>query len=81
MVLGTSLTAFFTAVSECAKTLKADIENKVVISAVKEDKRQEKAIKAANEAFDLILTHLDCLPEKVQRQFNKYKKQFDKNIT
>ena len=80
-MISASITAFFTALSECAKTLKADIENKVVLSAVKEDKRQEKAIIEANKAFDLILRNIDYLPEDVSKEFLKHKKRFDKNIT
>lgn len=61
--------------------MKTAIEHRLELRAAKEDDRQEKAIVAANKAFDLILTYLECLPEKVQKQFQKYKKIFDKNIT
>ncbi len=76
-----SITAFCSAVSESAKTMKTAIEHRLELRAAKEDDRQEKAIVAANKAFDLILTYLEYLPEKVQKQFQKYKKIFDKNIT
>lgn len=76
-----SISAFFTAVSECAKTRQTSIEHRLELKSIKEDDRQEKAIKAANKAFDLVLPYLDCLPLDVQKAYKKYKKQFDNNIT
>ena len=76
-----SITAFCSAVSESAKTMKTAIEHRLELRAVKEDDRQEKAIKAANKAFDLILLYLDYLPKEVRKQFQKFKKTFDNNIT
>ena len=80
MVLS-SITAFFTAVSECAKTAKSSIEHQAERSVSKEDKHHDKAIIYANRAFDLILINLDYLPEEVKREFLKIKKSFDKYIT
>ena len=50
-----SITAFCSAVSESAKTAREAITHRLELRAVKEDDRQEKAIVAANKAFDLIM--------------------------
>ena len=76
-----SITAFCSAVSESAKTAREAITHRLELRAAKEDDRQEKAIKAANKAFDLILLYLDYLPKDVRKQLEKYKKTFDNNIT
>ena len=76
-----SITAFCSAVSESAKTAREAITHRLELRAAKEDDRQEKAIKAANKAFDLILLYLDYLPKEVRKQLEKYKKTFDNNIT
>lgn len=81
MTFSASITAIFTAISECAKTMQQSIAHRLELNTIKEDKRQEKAIIAANKAFDLILQYQSYLPRAVQRQFLKYKKTFDKNIT
>ena len=75
-----SISAFFTAVSECAKTRQASIEHKLELQSIKEDGRHEKAIKAANKAFDLLLPYLDDLPPDVKKEFKKYKRHFDNNL-
>lgn len=79
MVLS-SITAFFTAVSDCAKATKSSIEHQAERSVAKEDKHHDKAIIYANRAFDLILLNIDYLPEEVKRDFLKLKKSFDRNI-
>ena len=56
-------------------------EHQLDTSIVKEDKRQEKALKSANIIIDLILTNIECLPTDAQKIFYKQKKIFDKNIT
>lgn len=76
-----SITAFCSAVSESAKTARAAITHRLELRAAKEDDRQEKAIKAANKAFDLILPYIDTLPKDVYKQFKKLKKTFDNNLT
>ena len=76
-----SITAFCSAVSESAKTVKSAIEHRLELRTAKEDDRQEKAIKAANKAFDLLLLYIDYLPKDVRKQFERYKKTFDNNIT
>lgn len=76
-----SITAFCSAVSESAKTAREAIAHRLELRAAKEDDRQEKAIKAANKAFDLILLYLDYLPKDVRKRLEKYKKTFDNNIT
>lgn len=77
----TSLTALFNAIAECAKASQEAIAHRLELAAIKEDKRQEKAIVAANQAFDLILQYQAYLPKLAFKQFLKYKKVFDKNIT
>lgn len=81
MALFESILAFFTAVSECAKAKQSSIEHRLELKSIKENDRQETAIKAANKAFDLMLQNLNYLPQSVKREFLRYKKTFDRNIT
>ena len=76
-----SITAFCSAVSESAKTAREVITHRLELRAAKEDDRQEKAIVAANKAFDLIMQYAAYLPKEVVKQFKRYKKKFDDNIT
>lgn len=76
-----SITAFCSAVSESAKTMKTAIEHRLELRAAKEDDRHGKAIVAANKAFDLVLLYLNYLPKEARKQFLKFKKIFDNNIT
>ena len=61
-------------------SLKTNKEHQLETSVIKENGRQDKALKAANEAFDLVLRNVECLPGDVQKSFYKQKKIFDKNI-
>lgn len=75
-----AIQAIGTAFGKMFDVFKANKEHQLETSVIKEDGRQDKAIKAANEAFDLILRNIECLPSDAQKSFYKQKKIFDKNI-
>lgn len=72
------IATMFGKVADAFKTSK---EEQLQTSAIKEDKRQEKALGSANIIIDLILSNIECLPGGAQKIFYKQKKIFDKNIT
>ena len=63
-----------------ADAFKTSKEKQLETEFIKEDKNEDKAIKIANQAFDLIDSNNGYLPPDVNKQFAKLKKQFDKNI-
>lgn len=73
-----AIASMFGKVADAFKTSK---EHQLETSVVKEDKRQEKALEAANIAFDLISKNDGYLPKDIVKDFYKQKKIFDKNIT
>ena len=72
------IAAMFGKVADAFKTSK---ETQLETNLVKEDKHHDRAIKIANEAFDLVNSNSGYLPPDIAKQFAKLKRQFDKNLT
>ena len=75
-----AIAAVATMFGKVAEAFKTSKEKQLETEFIKEDKNEDKAIKIANEAFDLISSNNGYLPHDVNKQFAKLKKQFDKNI-
>lgn len=63
-----------------ADAFKASKDTQLETEFIKEDKKNDKAIRIANDAFDLITLYSSYLPPYIAKRFVKLKAQFDKNI-
>lgn len=75
-----AIAAIATMFGKVADAFKTSKEKQLETEFIKEDKQDDKAIKIANKAFDLIDSNSGYLPPSIVKEFAKLKKQFDKNI-
>lgn len=68
------------AISKVADFFKTCKAKQLETEVIKEGKRQDKALRAANKALDLVAPYVQYLPLDIEREFEKQKEIFDKNF-
>ena len=68
------------ALSKIADLFKTCKDKQLETEVIKENKRQDKALRAVNKALDLVSPYIQCLPLGIEREFEKQKEIFDKNF-
>lgn len=68
------------AISKVADLFKTCKDKQLETEVIKENKRQDRALRAANKALDLVSPYLQYLPLGIEKEFEKQKEIFDKNF-